>query len=83
MDSDKCLCCLSLNLALKFVVMSSSSSSSLTMGGTTRSILVFSFVLAAEEMKKERRMKLMKKMEMRVAESLPFEWAEQQVLSSF
>ena len=49
MDSDRHLCYLSQNPALKFVVMSPFSSSSQTMGGTTLSTPVSGSLLAVEE----------------------------------
>lgn len=49
MDLNRCLRYLSQNPALKFVAMSPSSSSTQTMGGATRSTLVFGSLLAAEE----------------------------------
>lgn len=74
MDLGRRLRCLSQNSSLNFEAMSSSSSSSSqTMGGTTRSIPV-SGSLPEDEMM--RRMKLMEKTEVRVAESLPFEQAK-------
>lgn len=49
MDSDRRLCCLSLNLALKFIVMSSFFSYSQTMRSTTSSTPIFGLVMAIEK----------------------------------
>lgn len=77
MDSDRNSCCLSLKLALKFATMSFSSSSSQEMGGTTSSTPVFGSVLGLKKMKRKRKMKLMGKTEIQMAESLPSEQVEQ------
>lgn len=77
MDLDRCLCYLSRNPTLKFEVISSSSSSSLQiMGGPPGQPLSLVCYWKLKKIMMTRRMKLMEKTKVQVAESLPSKQAK-------